>query len=402
MDLQKNSLRTAALIVAAGRGVRAGGGLPKQYRSIGNQPILRRTIQALLAMPFIDTIQCVIHADDANLYAMAIDGLTPLKRLRDPICGGASRQASVRNGLEGLHGQGFTHVLVHDAVRPFASVDLYQRVLMALDEAPGAIAALAVTDTLRRSDNNQNAAGTVERAGLWAAQTPQGFHFDVLMSAHNAAHEALRDDFTDDAALLEWRGHAVALVEGEVENFKITAPADFIRAESVLKNASPMNVRTGLGYDVHAFTDGDHVTIGGVKIPHHRGVLAHSDGDVVLHALTDAVLGALCDGDIGRHFPPSDEKWRNASSDQFLKYAADRVRQTGGEIINLDATLIAEAPRIGPHRERIREAIAAAAGVALNAVSIKATTSEQLGFTGRREGLAAMAIATITLPSASL
>lgn len=402
MDLQKNSLRTAALIVAAGRGVRAGGGLPKQYRSIGNQPILRRTIQALLAMPFIDAIQCVIHDDDANLYAMAIDGLTPLKRLRDPICGGASRQASVKNGLEGLRGQGFTHVLVHDAVRPFASVDLYQRVMMALNEAPGAIAALAVTDTLRRSDSNQHAAGTVERAGLWAAQTPQGFHFDVLMSAHNAAHEALRDGFTDDAALLEWRGHAVALVEGEVENFKITGPADFVRAECVLKNAGPMSVRTGLGYDVHAFTDGDHVTIGGVKIPHHRGVLAHSDGDVVLHALTDAVLGALCDGDIGRHFPPSDEKWRNASSDQFLKYAVDRVRQTGGEIINLDATLIAEAPRIGPHRERIREAIAAAAGVARNAVSIKATTSEQLGFTGRGEGLAAMAIATITLPSASL
>lgn len=390
--------QVAVLLVAAGRGVRAGGGLPKQYRSVGGQPVLRRSVSALLALPAIGRVMCIIHPDDASLYAMAVDGLSD-QRLLPAVAGGATRQASVLAGLEALEASDCTHVLVHDAVRPFASPALFARVIDALREAKGAIAALAVTDTLKRTGaGGGTVQATVDRSDLWAAQTPQGFDYGTLISAHQAARAQGRSDFTDDAALLEWRGERVVVVAGESDNFKITTPADFQRAEAVV-GAGARIVRTGLGYDVHAFTQGDHVTIGGVKITHDRGILAHSDGDVVLHALTDAVLGALCEGDIGRHFPPSDEKWRHASSDQFLRFAAERVRQAGGDIVNLDATLIAEAPRVGPHREAIRAAIAAAAAIPLDAVSIKATTSEKLGFIGRQDGLAAMALATITLPA---
>ncbi len=392
----------AALVVAAGRGVRAGGGLPKQYRTVGGLPILRRTIENLLNMPFFARVLCVIHPDDAALYAMAIDGLSGAERLLAPVMGGASRQASVKAGLEELARLEFERIVVHDAVRPFASATLFKRVLAALATAPGAIAALPVNDTLKRGSTDHVITGTIDRAGLFAAQTPQAFRTDALLAAHRLAATAQREDFTDDASLLEWQHQSVALVDGEVDNFKITAPADFARAERLLSANERQIIRTGLGYDVHAFTDGNHVTIGGIKISHNRGVLAHSDGDVVLHALTDAILGALCDGDIGRHFPPSDERWRDAPSDQFLAFAAARVREKGGLLINLDATLIAEAPRVGPHREAIRRKIAEAAMLPLNAVSIKATTSEELGFVGRREGLAAMALATISLPASAL
>jgi len=391
----------AALVVAAGRGVRAGGGLPKQYRTVGGQPILRRTIENLLNMPFFARVLCVIHPDDAALYAMAIDGLSGAERLLPPVTGGASRQASVKAGVEELARLEFKRIVVHDAVRPFATATLFERVIEALAGAPGAIAALPVNDTLKRGSTGHMITDTIDRAGLFAAQTPQAFRTDALLAAHRLAATAQREDFTDDASLLEWQDQPVALVDGEVDNFKITAPADFARAERLLSAHERQIIRTGLGYDVHAFTDGDHVTIGGIKISHNRGVLAHSDGDVVLHALTDAILGALCDGDIGRHFPPSDERWRNAPSDQFLAFAAARVREKGGLLINLDATLIAEAPRVGPHREAIRRKIAEAAMLPVNAVSIKATTSEQLGFVGRREGLAAMALATISLPASA-
>lgn len=393
--------RSAALVVAAGRGIRAGGGLPKQYRSVGGVPILRRTLQNLLDMPFFAAILCVIHPDDAPLYAMASDGLSGTARLLAPVSGGASRQASVRAGVEELASRDFARIAVHDAVRPFATPALFERVLDALATAPGAIAALPVSDTLKRGASDQTIAGTIDRTGLFAAQTPQAFRTAVLLSAHRAAAATGREDFTDDASLLEWQHQPVMLVAGEAENFKITAPADFARAERLVGGHGGPIIRTGLGYDVHAFTAGDHVTIGGVRIPHDRGILAHSDGDVVLHALTDAVLGALCDGDIGRHFPPSDEKWRNAPSAQFLAFAAARVRSRGGTLINLDATLICEAPRIGAHREAIRRAIAEATMLPMDAVSIKATTSEQLGFVGRREGLAAMALATIALPGSA-
>ena len=393
---------TAALVVAAGRGVRAGGGLPKQYRTVGGVPILRRTIDNLLNMPFFARVLCVIHPDDASLYAMAIDGLGAGGRLLPPVTGGASRQASVKAGVEELSRQDCKRIVVHDAVRPFATADLFQRVLEGLAIAPGAIAALPVSDTLKRGSAHHMITGTVDRAGLFAAQTPQAFRADTLLAAHRLAATAEREDFTDDASLLEWQNQPVALIAGEVDNFKITAPADFARAECLLSANVPHVIRTGLGYDVHAFTDGDHVTIGGIRISHDRGILAHSDGDVVLHALTDAILGALSDGDIGRHFPPSDDRWRNASSDQFLAFAAARVREKGGFLINLDATLIAEAPRVGPHREAIRRKIAEAAMLPLSAVSIKATTSEQLGFIGRREGLAAMALATISLPPSAV
>jgi 2-C-methyl-D-erythritol 4-phosphate cytidylyltransferase/2-C-methyl-D-erythritol 2,4-cyclodiphosphate synthase len=386
---------TAALIVAAGRGVRAGGGLPKQYRVVGGEPVLRRTVRAFLAAPGIDLVAVVVHPDDSALAAMALDGLAS-PRLAPFVMGAASRQASVGAGLEALAGARVARVLVHDGVRPFATAALIARVAAALASHDGAIAALPVVDTLKRGADGA-IAGTIDRAGLYAAQTPQGFRFETLLAAHRAARQTGRDDFTDDASLLEWRGVPVALVPGEPDNMKLTTPDDFARAERLLAAARPL-VRVGVGYDVHAFTDGDHVTLGGVRIGHGRGVLAHSDGDVALHAATDAVLGALGDGDIGTHFPPSDMRWKGASSDRFLAHAAALTRGRGGAIAHLDITIVCEAPRVGPHREAMRTAIAAAAGIAAEAVSIKATTSEKLGFTGRREGLAAMAVATVELP----
>lgn len=400
MPLRVASARNfiAAIVVAAGRGVRAGGEIPKQYRLLAGIPVLHRTLSTLLRHGCCSAVVTVIHPDDAALYRMAADGISGDGRLLPPVFGGENRQISVRNGLEALVPHAPSRVLIQDAVRPFASPALYQAVLLALDACKGAIAALEVADTLKRAAETATILATVDRAGLWAAQTPQGFHFDAILAAHRAAAEAGRADFTDDAALLEWQGGAVALVPGEADNFKLTRPEDFARAERLLAAETASETVTGIGYDVHAFTEGDHVVLGGVPLPHDRGVAAHSDGDVVLHALTDAILGALADGDIGVHFPPSDPKWRGASSDRFLAFAAERVRAAGGVIRHLDVTVVAEAPRIGPHREAMRAAIARASGTSVERISIKATTSERLGFTGRREGLAALAVATLTLP----
>lgn len=387
--------RTAALIVAAGRGIRAGGGLPKQYRSLGGEPVLRRTVRAFLAAEAIDSVRVVIHPDDESLLAMALDGLADV-RLGPAIHGAASRQASVRAGLNAIAADGPARVLVHDGVRPFVSRGAIARVLAALDTHEGAISALPIVDTLKRGEGGLISA-TVDRAGLHAAQTPQGFRFAALLDAHRAASAAGREDFTDDASLLEWRDVPVALVPGEADNIKLTTPEDFARGEAILAARRGL-IRIGIGYDVHAFTEGDHVTLGGVRIAHDRAVLAHSDGDVALHAATDAVLGALGDGDIGSHFPPSDMRWKGASSDRFLAHAAGLVRAAGGAVLHIDVTIVCEAPRVGPHRAAMKAAIAAAAGIPPEAVSVKATTSERLGFTGRREGLAALAVATIERP----
>jgi 2-C-methyl-D-erythritol 4-phosphate cytidylyltransferase/2-C-methyl-D-erythritol 2,4-cyclodiphosphate synthase len=389
----------AALIVAAGRGLRAGAAAPKQYRRLGGTPVLCRTLKPFLTESRIGTVLVVIGAGDTPRYDEAIGQLpeSAQARLALPVEGGETRQDSVRAGLEALAADGFTgSVLVHDAARPFVSAALIERVLAASAEHVAAIPALAVTDTVKRVDADGLIGETLPREQLVSVQTPQAFAFQPLLAAHRAAHAAGAGGFTDDSAIMEWAGHRVATFAGDPMNLKLTHPGDFDLAEQ--RFARPLVTRTGTGYDVHAFVDGDHVWLGGVKIPHSRGVTAHSDGDVALHALTDAILGALADGDIGSHFPPSDPQWRGASSDRFLAFAAERVRQRGGRIDHLDLTIVCEGPKIGPHREAIRARIAEITGLRLDQVGAKATTSERLGFTGRGEGIAALATATVRLP----
>jgi 2-C-methyl-D-erythritol 4-phosphate cytidylyltransferase / 2-C-methyl-D-erythritol 2,4-cyclodiphosphate synthase len=377
------SERTAAILVAAGRGLRAGTGGPKQYRSIGGQTVIFRSMQPFCTHPQVSVVQPVLHPDDAATFNAACAGL----RHQPPANGGATRQASVHAGLEALSSERPDIVLIHDAARPFVSEGLISRAIDAASRTGAAIPAIAVADTIKLIDADGNVADTPERARLRIAQTPQAFRYDVILEAHRRAAREGRSDFTDDAALAEWAGLTVATFEGDALNMKLTTPEDFVR-----------EIRTGTGYDVHAFGDGDHVIICGVRVPHTRGFLAHSDGDVGLHALVDAILGALADGDIGSHFPPSDAKWKGASSDQFLKYAADRVAGRGGRIANLEVTLICERPKIGPLRDQMRARIAEISGVDISRVAVKATTSERLGFTGREEGIAATASATIRLP----
>jgi 2-C-methyl-D-erythritol 4-phosphate cytidylyltransferase/2-C-methyl-D-erythritol 2,4-cyclodiphosphate synthase len=383
----------AAIVVAAGRGLRAGGDVPKQYRAIGGEPVIRPSLARLAAHPGIDLVQPVIHPQDEAIYRACIAGLDLLA----PVNGGATRQASVRAGVEAVAARAPDIVLVHDAARPFLSDDLIARAIAAGRASGAAVPAIAIADTVKRVDPAGVVVETLDRAPLRGIQTPQAFGFALLREAHARAAAAGRDDFTDDAALIEWAGHKVAVFEGEVANVKLTSGEDFARAEALLM-ARLADVRTGSGFDVHAFADGDHVMLGGLRIAHTRGLTGHSDADVVLHALVDAILGALADGDIGQHFPPGDPQWRGAPSDHFLAFACDRVRARGGLIAHLDATIVCEAPRIGPHRDAMRARIAAIAGIPAGRVGVKATTSEKLGFTGRGEGIVAMATATVRLP----
>jgi len=387
------SERTAAILVAAGRGLRAGTGGPKQYRVIGGQTVIFRAMQPFCTHPGVSVVQPVLHPDDASTFNAACAGL----RHQPPANGGATRQASVHAGLEALTSEKPDIVLIHDAARPFVSEALISRAIDAADRTGAAIPAIAVADTIKLIDADGNVADTPERARLRVAQTPQAFRYDVILEAHRRAAREGRSDFTDDAALAEWAGLTVATFEGDALNMKLTTPEDFVREEARLASLLG-DIRTGTGYDVHAFGEGDHVMICGVRVPHTKGFLAHSDGDVGLHALVDAILGALADGDIGSHFPPSDAKWKGASSDQFLKYAVDRVTACGGRIANLEVTLICERPKIGPLRDTMRARIAEISGVDISRVAVKATTSERLGFTGREEGIAATAGATIRLP----
>jgi 2-C-methyl-D-erythritol 4-phosphate cytidylyltransferase / 2-C-methyl-D-erythritol 2,4-cyclodiphosphate synthase len=314
-----------------------------------------------------------------------------------PAQGGATRQASVHAGLEALVPQKPKIVLIHDAARPFVSPALISRAIEAARRTGAAIPAIAVADTIKLIGESGDVEATPERTRLRIAQTPQAFRFDAILAAHRRAAEQQRHDFTDDAALAEWAGLTVATFEGDVANMKLTTPEDFVREEARL--ASQLgDIRTGTGYDVHAFGEGDHVMICGVRLPHTRGFIAHSDGDVGLHALVDAILGALADGDIGSHFPPTDPQWKGAASDRFLKYAVDRVAARGGRIANLEVTLICERPKIGPLRDTMRARISEITGLDISRVAVKATTSERLGFTGREEGIAATASATIRLP----
>lgn len=389
----------AALIVAAGRGLRAGADAPKQYRRLGGMPVLCRTLAPFLAESRIDTVLVVIGAGDRPRYDDAIGQLpeSAQARLAPAVNGGETRQDSVRAGLEALAASGFAgNVLVHDAARPFVSAALIERALETGAHHAAAVPALTVTDTIKRVDPAGLIEETLPREQLVSVQTPQAFAFQPLLAAHRAAHGAGASGFTDDSAIMEWAGHRVATFAGDPMNQKLTHLGDFALAEQ--RFARPLVTHTGTGYDVHAFADGDHVWLGGIRIPHSRGVTAHSDGDVALHALTDAVLGALAEGDIGSHFPPSDPQWRGASSDRFLAFAAERVRQRSGRIDHLDLTIVCEGPKVGPHRDAIRARIAEIAGLRLDQVGVKATTSERLGFTGRGEGLAALATATIRLP----
>jgi 2-C-methyl-D-erythritol 4-phosphate cytidylyltransferase/2-C-methyl-D-erythritol 2,4-cyclodiphosphate synthase len=384
----------AAVVVAAGRGTRAAGGdLPKQFRRIGGETMLRRTLSMFVQHANVGRVQPVIHPDDRVLFSDATAGIDTLA----PAFGGATRQASVRAGLEALSAHPPDIVLIHDAARPFASADLVSRAIAATAATGAAIPALSVTDTVKSVDASGLVDKTLDRATLRLVQTPQGFDFAALLAAHRRAAHAGREDFTDDAALAEWAGMKVAVFAGEPGNIKITHAEDFARAEAT-QFAALGDVRTGTGIDVHAFGTGDHVTLGGIRIAHGQALTGHSDADVALHALTDAILGALAEGDIGAHFPPSDAQWRGASSDRFLKFAVERVSARGGRIAHLDLTIVCEAPKIGPQRDRMRAAIAEIAGIDVSRVAVKATTSEKLGFTGRGEGIAAYATATVRLP----
>jgi 2-C-methyl-D-erythritol 4-phosphate cytidylyltransferase/2-C-methyl-D-erythritol 2,4-cyclodiphosphate synthase len=391
----------AGLIVAAGRGARARSEMqrPKQYWPIGGVPMLGRAIGPFAAHVAIDEILVVIHPDDVRLYETAAAPFAT--RLRTPVAGGTTRQDSVRAGLEALAMRAPDYVLIHDAARPFLDAPLIDRVLAGLKSHPAALPCVPVTDTLKRAQG-ELVTGTLDRAGLMRAQTPQGFRFEAILAAHRAAAAAGVPEFTDDAGLAEWFGMEVAVVEGAEANRKLTTSEDLAIADELLHLRGGARqggeIRVGSGYDVHAFGPGDAVILCGVAIPHHQKLTGHSDADVGLHALTDALLGAVGEGDIGVHFPPSDERWRGAPSELFLKHAAERLAARGGEIVHVDLTFLCEAPRIGPYRDQMRASVASMLGLDMGRVSVKATTNEGLGFIGRGEGIAAMATATVRLP----
>ena len=369
-----------ALIVAAGRGTRFGGPEPKQYLPLGDRTVLAAAAMAL--RPFMP-VACVIHPDDGERYRAATAGLDLLA----PVFGGPDRQASVRNGLEALAADPPRHVLVHDAARPDLPPAVVRRILEALETHDGAAPGLPVADTLKRVEEGRSV-GTVSRDGLWRIQTPQGFRFSALLEAHR---QAAPGAFSDDTALAEAAGLAIAVVPGDTRLEKVTEPGDAARL-------SAPDIRTGSGFDVHRLVPGDGVTLCGVRIAHDRTLAGHSDADVGMHALTDAILGALAEDDIGRHFPPGDAEWRGAASEIFLAHARDMASARGGRILHCDVTLVCEAPRIGPHRDAMRAELARILAIPVDRVSVKATTSEKLGFTGRGEGIAAQATATLALP----
>jgi 2-C-methyl-D-erythritol 4-phosphate cytidylyltransferase/2-C-methyl-D-erythritol 2,4-cyclodiphosphate synthase len=387
----------AVIVVAAGRGERASAGgdpEPKQYRTLRGEAVLSRTIRAFLNSEEVTWVLPVIHADHPARYdALGLSG----DRLLPPVTGAATRQGSVLAGLQALGPRRPDLVLIQDAARPLTSSTVISGVVAALKSAEAALPVVPVTDTIKRSLDGQTVTATEDRNTLFAAQTPQGFRFPQILSAHMRATRMPRE-FTDDAAIAEWAGLTVALTAGDTQNIKITHPEDFARAERLLGGGQAMETRIGSGFDVHPFEPGDAVWLGGVKIAHTHKLKGHSDADVALHALTDAIYGALGEGDIGSFFPPSDPQWKGAASSIFLAHAAGLVAERGGRIVNLDITIVAEAPRIGPHVAAMKAAIAGICNTTPSRVAVKATTSEELGFTGRREGIVAMATASIELP----
>jgi len=379
--------RTVALIVAAGGGTRAGTDLPKQYVHVAGRPMIAHSHAVFSAHPAITDVIVVIGAGQETMLTEALGKVATL-------VGGATRRESVRNGLDLIEATGGAdHVLVHDAARPFLSAEVIDRLLTALDSASGAIPALPVADTLARGATSLG--DVVSRAGLFRVQTPQAFRFEDILAAHRAWPDD--EEATDDAQMVRRIGGEVTMVEGDIMLEKVTYPADFAAAEA--RVTRQMISRSASGYDVHRLEAGEELWLGGVLIPHDKGLAGHSDADVALHAITDALLGTVGAGDIGMHFPPSDPQWRGASSDKFLEHAAKLVSEEGGVIDFIDLTIICEAPKIGPHRETIRARVAEILALSPRQVSIKATTTEKLGFTGRGEGIAAQAMATVRVPA---
>jgi len=380
--------RTTALIVAAGSGTRFGSPVPKQYQDIGGLPVLRRTILAFLNHPHITDVQIVISPQHRDLYDRAVEGLN----LPAPVHGGATRQDSVRLGLEALGAQSAPPdlVMIHDAARPLIDAQTITSVRKALETAQGAIAAKPLVDTLKKG-NDKTITGTIDRANLWQAHTPQAFHFAAILNAHKAA---IGQQLTDDAAVAEKAGMDVILVPSNPDNMKITNPDDLGRAARLL-GQNFGDIRTGLGFDVHRLIKGDVIHLGGLAIPHDMTLEGHSDADVILHAITDALLGTMAAGDIGTFFPPSDPQWKGADSALFIRHAVQMINERGGLISHVDVVIMCEQPRLGPHREAMQKRLAELLDIALDRVSLKATTTERLGFTGRGEGIAAQAIATV-------
>lgn len=383
--------RCAVLILAGGSGSRVGSDIPKQYLMLDGAPVIRRTVDIFLAHPLIDTVQVVIGPNDAEMYGRALSGAP----LRAPVTGGASRQESGLRGLEALEDTAPDFVLIHDAARPFVDHATIDRVIGGLESHFAVLPAVPVADTLKRGTGTPATVDTtVDRRDLWRAQTPQGFRFPEILAAHR---NAIGHDLTDDTAIAEHAGIKIALVTGNEDNFKITTREDMNRAERI-SGTMTGETRIGTGFDVHAFGDGDHVILCGIKIDHDRALEGHSDADVALHAITDALLGAIAEGDIGSHFPPSDPQWRGVASRVFLEHAAGLIAARGGSIGNIDLTVICEAPKVGPHRDAMRESLAGMLSIDQDRISVKATTTEKLGFTGRGEGIAAQAAITVRLP----
>ncbi|WP_160004254.1 bifunctional 2-C-methyl-D-erythritol 4-phosphate cytidylyltransferase/2-C-methyl-D-erythritol 2,4-cyclodiphosphate synthase [Rhizobium sp. 18055] len=394
---QKQPISIGIIVVAAGRGERAGASEegPKQYRIIGGRPVIAHTLETFASWHRAAHIVVVIHPDDETLFAKAASGMSSRNEILS-VHGGAKRQQSVLAGLRHLQDTGITHVLIHDAVRPFFDHELLDRVAEALaDGAAAVLPAMPVADTLKRADASGTVTETVSRAHLYAAQTPQSFAFDIILAAHEKAAAAALTDFTDDAAIAEWAGYPVTIVEGMADNVKLTVRRDIAMADQRLSSIGLPDVRTGNGYDVHQLEPGDGVTLCGVFILHDQRLKGHSDADVALHALTDALLATCGAGDIGDHFPPSDPQWKGAPSRIFIEHAAKIVRERGGTIMNADVTLIAEAPKVGPHRDAMRAKLSEFVGISIDRCSVKATTNETIGFVGRREGIAAIATATV-------
>ena len=405
--MEQELTRTIGIVVvAAGRGERAGASVegPKQYRPIGGQPVIRHGLKVLLSWPRTSRIVAVIHPDDHDLFAAAVKDLDPHGMIVT-VHGGATRQQSVLNGLTALEKNNPSFVLIHDAVRPFIDVGFLDHLAGLLETgSKAALPAVPVADTLKRASSGL-ITETVDRRGLYAAQTPQAFSYREILAAHRNAAVATDVEFTDDASIAEWAGIEVSLAEGLPGNVKLTVKRDIELADKRLADTAPTgqnqetnmipDVRCGNGYDVHQLVEGDGVTLCGVFIPHDKALSGHSDADVALHALTDALLATCGAGDIGDHFPPSDPQWRGAPSRIFLARAAEIVRDHGGTITNADISIIAEKPKVGPHRETMRTNLANILGIALDRCSIKATTNEKIGFIGREEGIAAIATATV-------
>ncbi len=386
-------MTTAALIVAAGRGQRLGGAQAKQYLELGGRALLAHSAATFAGHAAVAAVRVVIPAGDDELYRQAVAGLD----LLPPVSGGANRQDSVRRGLESLEELAVDRVLIHDAARPLVSSELIDRVVAALQRSCGAIAALPLADTLKRQTSESTIAATVDRAGLWRAQTPQGFAYGEILAAHRLAAQSGGREFTDDAAVAEMAGLSVDLVAGSEDNLKVTTSADLERARRVLESRLG-DVRVGSGFDVHRFGPGDHVMLCGVALPHESGLVGHSDADVALHALTDALLSALAEGDIGSHFPPDEERWRGQDSTTFVNFARERLAARGGRLAHVDLTIVCQQPKIAPQRQAMRTRLAEILELEPGRIAVKGTTSEGLGFTGRGEGIAVQATVTVRLP----